>query len=1138
MTDIDDPRRSSNGRQTVSNLRELLNKVDIKAGADRSDEREVSTMIESEAERSQSPQSSIREVFAKARTGVPRANLGTHTPSSRLRRESFDSDVSSTPTTMFTPARPREANPGTRPPSHLRMDHLSAGDDDLTQERTPIARAPPQPLPPNASSAASLNALRARLENASETNTENTGDLTGWDRSARSLLTTRGQASTSKFNMYLDDDQETNLLDEDLGGVPALTVSHVDDSNMRFPPSVGNVSRTPVIARSRPGAIPKGPSLQSASIAERLAGIPDDGLDFDDTDRDDFDRNRMDDDSDDLLHNENDLLRSASPPPDDHPSPRRPSVYRALGADALRSARPISGSWENVGEMEESLLALPTPPQQAGDRPPSSQTPKPQAATLPSASSSGSSSGSRLMQTIQAEEDSFEKGHHDKSRQSSEDKSRPSSTVNQSDTTASGRSGKSRLSMFGRSRLPLAKPAPKTTTETSHSISQTSTKSATSEITFPRPTTPTSPSKNAPSVSHTPQSPPKSRTTGSTPPTREGSPTRSSAKLAHPVSPARPVSRLSMSGSPGRPGVPVTPSRIPRVSMHGSHPSWDRMEDSRGTLPDTSPSRVATRPRADSQTPAPVRSQSSLGQASRLTPARSVSSLDHRARGTPPETDVDREKAWGKPLPKLTHANLRMRHDSMESSIGSMGSVVGALSPGRPGSALGGRPTTPSNRSFVGYSVRLGSEVSSSQGSAGSDEDAQLRRSRHSVASPPSKAGMRSGAELRPHSSAASHRSRTTSLTSPTAASLARSGGLVRHTSLKTPSKTSAVGAPAMRHSMSASSFMGSSAASDRASPLASPRAPKRYSVDYGKDLEHIRERDWGRPVNSRAPGLGSGVRPRVVSAGSPSGGRARVVSGESVGERPESPIPRVRGPIRPRPHTIHFGGSGRVEEEGRAPLEGGEELLEEQEEIENGESGGQEMVEGEEDYFRVQGSIMEEHQHTRESAPSPPSPSRSIPLPPSPPRVHAAPADASVSLFRDQPEDMSNSPVAESTRRMIPAQQESPTISFMDTLPPLPGPPSDEDEPVPMIIAPVQPMRPLVNTRLSAPQQRFTRDSSPTSASGSASASERTPRANSLMLQVPSPAQSRTPTPPTGPTVENKVDSHSQPKQHAEFAS
>lgn len=66
------------------------------------------------------------------------------------------------------------------------------------------------------------------------------------------------------------------------------------------------------------------------------------------------------------------------------------------------------------------------------------------------------------------------------------------------------------------------------------------------------------------------------------------------------------------------------------------------------------------------------------------------------------------------------------------------------------------------------------------------------------------------------------------------------------------------------------------------------------------------------------------------------------------------------------------------------------------------------------------------------------------------------------------------------------------------------------------------------VNTRLSAPQQRFTRESSPASASGSTSASERTPRANSLMLQVPSPTQSRTPTPPTVPATESKAEAAS----------
>lgn len=65
----------------------------------------------------------------------------------------------------------------------------------------------------------------------------------------------------------------------------------------------------------------------------------------------------------------------------------------------------------------------------------------------------------------------------------------------------------------------------------------------------------------------------------------------------------------------------------------------------------------------------------------------------------------------------------------------------------------------------------------------------------------------------------------------------------------------------------------------------------------------------------------------------------------------------------------------------------------------------------------------------------------------------------------------------------------------------------------------------PQVNTRLSAPTQRYTRDSSPTSGAGSGSASERTPRANSLVLQVPSPAGSRTPTPPTVQVTEPKAE-------------
>ncbi|KAG8686763.1 hypothetical protein FRC08_012330, partial [Ceratobasidium sp. 394] len=641
MADVDDSRRA-NGRQLASNLRELLNKVDIKAGAERSerfdpDEAEVSTILESE--RSQSPQASLRDVFAKARTGISRMSVSTRasaTPSSsRLpRRSSIDSDISA-PTTMLTPGRP--------------------GEEDDTPERTPIARAPPQPLGQTPSAAASFHALRARLENASDTHTDAGTDLTGWDRSARSLLTTRGQASSSKLNMYLDDNDDTNLLDEDLGGVPALTVSHVDDSNMRFPPSAANTSRTPVAPRSRPGAIPKGPSLQSASLAERLADIPDDGLDFDDTDREYFDRNRMDD-NEDLLNNENDLLRSSSPPLDQGDSPGRPHAYRTLGENAARLARPISGSWENV--MGESLVSLPNPPE-SPERPMPARMSKP----MPSAnlSSSGSSSGdaSRLMQTIQSEEESFQRSQ-EQSRQTATSNSQRD-VSNQSDaTTTSVPARTSRLSTFGRSRLPLAKPSPKPPADASSS----SAKPATSEISFPRASTPTLPEKHDPPISTTPPS----KLHPSVSPPRAVSPQPGASESS-----ARPPSSLGPPSSPvrstSRAGVPVTPSRIPRVSMHASHPSWDRMDDI-----NKSPSPLAPK--------TPARSQSSLGQNSRVTPARSVSSLGHRA--TPPETDVDRERAWGKPLPKLTHANLRMRHDSMESSLGS--SVYGGLSPGRPGS--------------------------------------------------------------------------------------------------------------------------------------------------------------------------------------------------------------------------------------------------------------------------------------------------------------------------------------------------------------------------------------------------------------------------------------------------------------------
>ncbi|KAG8737802.1 hypothetical protein FRC10_007788 [Ceratobasidium sp. 414] len=1096
MADVDDSRRA-NGRQLASNLRELLNKVDIKTGAERSerfdlDEAEVSTILESE--RSQSPQASLRDVFARARTAIPRVSVSTRasaTPNSsqlsRPRRSSIDSDISSAPTAMYTPGRPME-------------DQLSVGDDELTQgtcflssvsvclhpaERTPVARAPPQSLGQTPSAAASFHALRARLENASDTHTDAGTDLTGWDRSARSLLTTRGQASSSKLNMYLDGSDDTNLLDEDLGGVPALTVSHVDDTNMRFPPSVGNTSRTPVAPRSRPGAIPKGPSLQSASIAERLADIPDDGLEFDDTDREDFDRNRMDD-NEDLLNNENDLLRSSSPPPDQNESPRRPEAYRSLAGNVARLARPISGSWENV--MGESLLSLPNPPD-SPERPIPARASKPLMSANLSGSGSSSGDASRLMRTIQSEEESFQRSQEEKSHQTATENSQRD--ANQSDaTTTTVPSRTSRLSTFGRSRLPLAKPSPKPPADASTS----SAKPATSEISFPRASTPTPPEKHDPAPS-TPQSPSMLHPRVSPPravspqPSASDSPVRAPSSLGAPGSPVRSISRG---------GAPVTPSRIPRVSMHSSHPSWDRMDD----VTNKSPSQHAP------QTPA--RSRSSLGHNSRVTPSRSVSSLGHRA--TPPETDVDRERAWGKPLPKLTHANLRMRHDSVESSAGS--SVYSGLSPGRPGSVVGmsatGRPTTPSGRSFVGYSVRVGSEVSSSQGSAGSDEDAQARRDRKM--SLPTLSGMKSGAELR---------GGRPSLTSPTASSLARSAGLTRHSSLKSPGKLSMAGAPPMRHS---ASFAGSSVSgvSDRASPIGSPgsRNPvSRRSMDHDKGADHLRERDWGRPSHSRAPGISS-ISPRPARVSSV---RPRVVSGGSAGsiERPESPIPRMRASsLKPRPHTIHFGSvEERMREvERRGPLTGGEELLEREEEIVEEESE-KDLAENGAEHSGAQGKCKQTHN----SPPSPPSPSRSIPLPASPPAVRVtAPIEASVSLFRLGPGG--EEPAAESTRRIIPtepespikrvarSQQESPTISFMDTLPPLPEPPSEDEIEAPVLAAPVPVARPSVNTRLSA-HHRVAREPSP--ASGG-SGSEQTPRVSSLILPTSSAAQSRTPSPPT----------------------
>ncbi|KAG9084733.1 hypothetical protein FRC07_013566, partial [Ceratobasidium sp. 392] len=570
------------------------------------------------------------------------------------------------------------------------------------------------------------------------------------------------------------------------------------------------------------------------------------------------------------------------------------------------------------------------------------------------------------MQTIQSEEESFQRTLQEKNRSTppndssrhtptENNRSTPaetsSSTVNRPDsTTAPART--SRLSMFGRSRLPLAKPSPAASAKQSPA---SATKPGTSEISFPRATTPT---RDPPAPqSHTPVSPPRA-VSPSTSPIQQ-------PRLS-PQSPVQHARRLSAPVSPGRVGgviAPMTPSRIPRVSMHASHPSWDRMDDvTKSPTPKT-----------------PARSQSSLGHSARGTPSSVRSSSSLSKHGTPPETDVDRERAWGRTLPKLTHANLRMRHDSMESSLS--GSVYGGLSPGRPGSVVSpgrpgsvtGRPTTPSGRSFMGYPLRAGSEVSSSQGSAGSDEDAEARRERKMSTASLS----RSGAEIRgPGSRMMSGSPSASRLASPTAASLARSGGavarspsgsLTRSSSLKSPAK--ATGAPVMRHS---ASFAGSSVSGG------SRRLVNQKSAEYDKEVEHLRERDWGRPVHSRAPGLSS-ISPRP-----PRVGRGRVVSGGSVGsvvsESPESPIARTRvgggEGAKVRPHTIHFGSLDESVREvvERGPLGGGEELLEDG---------------GEEGYFGAQ-------EQSHDSAQSPPSPSRSIPLPPSPPAVHVtAPAEA-----------------------------------------------------------------------------------------------------------------------------------------------
>ncbi|CAE6356955.1 unnamed protein product [Rhizoctonia solani] len=1008
MTDVEE----RPGRQLATNLRELMKQVDIRTGTDRD-----TNGKERERDNESVASASVRDMFARARTNLP-------TPASRMTRPrglSIDSDMLST--------------------------------DDASTIDTPIARVAP--------GAASLHALRQRLETASDA----TSDLTGWDRSARSLLTTRGQASQSRLNVY---DDGSNLMDEDLGQVPALTVSHVD-----FAPSVANTSQTSSMGtpRQRPPVIPRGPSLQSASIADRLAGIPDDTLEFDDTDREDFDRNRMDDDSDDLLHQDNDLLRSTSPPPE---SPTKPQM------------RPISGSWENV-MAEGSVMSLPN----VDGR-------KPSRKDLDSSGGSGGS-GSKLLQAIQDEEDSYQRSLHDNSGSTAiaDETQRPPASPDKANPT-------SRLST--RSRLPMAKPS--------------TSKPTRSDVAFPS----------------SPQD------------SRRLEPTR----IPHPSSP-RP-SRIDGPQSPASPRTsmvpPVTPSRIPRVSMsYSPHSSID------GSPRNLSRSVSAL-------TPSRPRTSSALGAHPPVTtPSRNRTVSAVGPNGTPPqETDVDREHKWGKQLPKLTHANLRMRHDQMDT----VESYLSGLGPDAKAAASQSRPTTPS---FVGYSRKGTSEVSSSNGSAGSDEDTDSRRRRKlSIASGQ---GTKSGRELRG---------------SPSVPPVARSPQLKRASSLKTPSKT---GAATMRHSLS---FTGSpSAAGSERGGVSPIKLTNRHSAEFvsPKEYQVLRERDWGRPAHSRAFGLAN-LRTRGGTPGP--GGRKRVASSGSVGGSDAgatSPVRERSGSARPRPYTVHLGGSytngagQSLEQLGREPL--------------GGEYEDDEMSESVLEWQRRQQSIEDlqeetevELEVTRPESPSPPSPSRSIPLPdsppppmrqlqrgttpPQPPRSQSVPKlqfhppqDPSGSLFgdgmvgesttvessrerrdslrrdstrererettvrderrqpvRDRNESESEEYHPDSPKHLTFAQPESPTISFMDTLPPLPEPPSDDERSVV-----VQPVRPSVNTRLS----RIAREPSP----GSGSASEQTPRASTMSLRVPSPGVPTLPEPETtreapsllglDPTPTNKLE-------------
>ncbi|KAF8748204.1 hypothetical protein RHS01_10976 [Rhizoctonia solani] len=937
------------GRQLATNLRELMKQVDIRTGT----ERDVGgNKGERERDNESVASASVRDIFARARTNIP-------TPSSRINRPrglSIDSDILST----------------------------NDGDDASTVDSTPVARVPP--------------AAHHSMHSDSDWRLHLMHKRPHWLGPFCSVAAYYSrQASQSRLNVY---DDGSNLMDEDLGQVPALTVSHVD-----FAPSVSSTSQSTVGAtpRQRPPVIPRGPSLQSASIADRLAGIPDDGLEFDDTDREDFDRNRMD------------AIQTTC-------STRKTTSYEAQAPHPRKAPRSAL------------VMSLPNIDGRKPIR-------KPELGSS-GGSGSGSGSGSKLMQAIQDEEDSYQRSLHEKSGSTAttgDETQRPPVSPDKTNRPTS------RLSISGRSRLPMAKASPSSGSRSGPAPSKAAT--------IPPVSKPTPPNDKPPTSKHSRSDvafPSSSQDAPDHPTSRIGSPPKSriprpSSPGAGPQSPASPRTSLL---------PPVTPSRIPRVSMSYSPRS------SVGS----SPSHMVRSTPA--MTPSRTRAVSALGSGPNpgtTTPSRTraTSALAHK--GTPPEYDVDRERGWGKQLPKLTHANLRMRHDQMDTAIYAL---------------------------VCGYTRKGTSEVSSSNGSAGSDEDTEQRRRRKlSIAE---EQAAKPGWDPRGSPSAS--------------ASVGRSPGLIRTSSLKTPSKPSSA---AMRHSLS---FTGS---------------PSATGSEHGCH-------PWARRANCP-------LANRPNSCPLKSTKRFGSATGVDLPTLARLPVRERNGNGKPRPHSVHLGGSytsgggPSLDQLGREPLGAGFE--------------DDEMSESVLEWQRRQQSIedlqeeTEVEELTRPESPSPPSPSRSIPLPDSPPppsrslqrglrlRPEARPSPAGNgrgehyrrvvertqgssrrrSLGEDKETTVRNErrsstgkervePASEeeshpgSPKHLTFAQPESPTISFMDTLPPLPEPPSDDEHSVV-----VPPVRPSVNTRVN----RIARESSPGSGG---SGSENTPRASTMSLRIPSP--------------------------------